>query len=150
MVLIILDNAYKYLNRRTMNPNLYKVMKNLFILILACSLGTMAFSQENKKIEISKDVINSFQKNDFAKILSFFDETMKTALPVEKCKLVWNDLNSQCGKYQKYSTITEGKIQNYDIVYVLCHFEKVKLQMKVVFNDKNQVAGLFFIPENQK
>jgi uncharacterized protein len=125
-------------------------MKKTAITILLCSLSTIIFSQENKNIDISKMVINSFQKNEFSKIAESFDQTMKTALPVEKLKLVWDDLNIKCGKFQKISTITEDKIQNYDVTYILCHFEKVNLKMKTVFNEKNQIAGLFFIPENQK
>jgi len=74
---------------------------------------------------------------------------MKDALPEEKLMLVWADLNSKCGTFQKYSEVTEDKIQNYDVCYVLCHFEKMNLEMKVVFNEKNQVAGLFFLPESQ-
>ena len=95
-------------------------------------------------------VITSFQKNDCSKIFESFDQTMKNALTVEKLKLVWDDLNNKCGKYQKYSAITVDKIQNYDVTYILCHFENMNLKMKTVFNDKNQIAGLFFVPENQK
>jgi hypothetical protein len=125
-------------------------MKKIYFLILLCSISFVLFSQQNKNIDISKSVITSFQNNEYSKIVQYFDETMKTALPAEKLKLFWDDLNIQCGKYQKFSEITEGKIQNYDIVYILCHFEKMNLKMKTVFNDKNQVAGLFFLPENQK
>jgi hypothetical protein len=125
-------------------------MKKLIVIFLFCSFNTVLFSQESKNIAISKSVITSFQKNEYTKIVQSFDETMKTALPAEKLKLVWDDLNNKCGKYQKFSEITEGKIPNYDIVYILCHFEKINLKMKTVFNDKNQIAGLFFLPENQK
>jgi hypothetical protein len=125
-------------------------MKSVIIAIFLCSLSTIISSQGNKNIDISKLVINSFQKNEFSKIPESFDQTMKTALPVEKLKLVWDDLNIKCGKFQKTSTITVDKIQNYDVTYILCHFEKVNLKMKTVFNEKNQIAGLFFIPENQK
>jgi hypothetical protein len=113
-------------------------------------VGISLFSQENKRIEVSKEIINNLQKNEYAKIVELFDQTMKDALPAETLKLVWEDLNSKCGAFQKYSTIMEGKIQNYEITYILCHFANLNLQMKTVFNDKNQVAGLFFIPENQK
>jgi len=125
-------------------------MKKTIVAIFLCSLSTLIFSQENKNVDISKLVINSFQKNEFSKIPESFDQTMKTALPVEKLKLVWDDLNIKCGEFQKNSTITVDKIQNYDVTYILCHFEKVNLKMKTVFNEKNQIAGLFFIPENQK
>lgn len=105
------------------------------------------FSQENKNTEISKAVINSFQKNEYSKIVESFDQTMKTALPAEKLKLVWEDLNSKCGKYKNYSEITEEKIPNYDVRYVLCHFANMNLKMKLVFNGKNEIAGMFFVPE---
>ena len=74
------------------------------------------FSQENKNIEISKALITSFQKNEYSKIGNSFDQTMKNALPADKLKLVWEDLNNKCGKFQKYSEITTEKIPNYDVV----------------------------------
>jgi hypothetical protein len=125
-------------------------MKKIITVVFLCSLSALIFAQESKNIEISKLVINSFQKNEYSKIIELFDQTMKNALPAEKLKLVWDDLNNKCGIFQKFSTITVDKIQNYDVTYILCHFEKMNLKMKTVFNDKNQIAGLFFIPENQK
>jgi len=95
-------------------------------------------------------VINNFQNNEFSKIEALFDQTMKNALPAGKLKIVWNDLNEKCGKFQKISTITVDKIQNYDVTFILCHFEKMNLEMKTVFDEKNQIAGLFFIPEDKK
>ena len=124
-------------------------MKRLILIILVCSFSTTIFSQENKNVEISKVVINCFQKNEYSKIVESFDQTMKSALPAEKLKLVWEDLNTKCGKFGKYSEITTGKIQNYDVTYILCHFANVNLKMKTVFNDKGEIAGLFFIPGNQ-
>jgi hypothetical protein len=124
-------------------------MKNIIMIVLLCALSATAFSQESKNVTISKDVIGSFQKNDFTKIVTYFDETMAKALPAESLKQVWNDLNTQCGNFQKFSDITEGKIQVYDVTYILCEFANIRLKMKTVFNDKNQIAGLFFVPENQ-
>jgi len=122
-------------------------MKNIALLILFCSLSAVTFSQESKNVTTSLALLTSFQKNDYEKATVAFDETMKNALPATKLKLVWEGLNTNYGKFQKYSTITEGKVQTYDVTYILCHFEKVNLKMQVVFNDKNQVAGLFFVPE---
>ncbi len=127
-----------------------KNMKKLFLSMLLCMISILAFSQDSKNVEISKLVVNSFQKNEYSKILETFDQTMKTALPVEKLKEVWDQLNAQCGKFQSFSDITSGKIQNYDVTYTLCHFEKLNLKMKTVFNSDHQIAGLFFIKEDQQ
>lgn len=125
-------------------------MKSLFLALIFCTLSTIMFAQESRNIEISKLVINSFQKNEFPKIVETFDQNMKTALPAEKLKLVWDDLNNKCGKFQKMGEITVGKIQTYDVTYTLCHFENMKLKMKLVFDKDNKIAGLFFVPENQQ
>jgi hypothetical protein len=137
------DLEYQIFNKNSV----YEKDVNVFLL---CSLSPVVFAQEHKNITNSKMVINSFQKAEYPKIVEVFDVTMKNALPEDKLKLVWEDLNNKCGKFQKYSEITEDKIQTYNVTYVLCHFEKMNLQMKLVYNDKNQIAGLFFIPENQK
>lgn len=125
-------------------------MKRILLALIFCTLSTILFAQENRNTEISKLVINSFQKNEFPKIVETFDQNMKTALPAEKLKLVWDDLNSKCGKFQKMGEITVGKIQTYDLTYTLCHFENMKLKMKLVFDKDNKIAGLFFVPENQQ
>jgi hypothetical protein len=110
-------------------------------------MSSFVFSQENKNTTISKAVIDNFQKNEYSKIVETFDQTMKAALPADKLKLLWDDLNSKCGKFQNYSEITEEKIQVYDVRYVLCHFANMNLKMKLVFNDKGEIAGMFFVPE---
>jgi len=125
-------------------------MRRTLLVFIFCTLSTILFAQENRNTEISKLVINSFQKNEFPKIVENFDQNMKAALPVEKLKLVWDDLNTKCGKFQKMGEITVGKIQTYDVTYTLCHFENMKLKMKLVFDKDNKIAGMFFVPENQQ
>jgi len=125
-------------------------MRRTLLMLIFCTLSTILFAQENRNTEISKLVINSFQNNEFSKIVDTFDQNMKNALPADKLKLVWDDLNSKCGKFQKMTEITVGKIQTYDITYTLCHFENMKLKMKLVFDKENKIAGLFFVPENQQ
>lgn len=137
-------------------------MKTTYFLInVLISLCIITSCQQNKKqvdghglqgnnIEISKRVINSFQKKEYSKIIEPFDQTMKDALTIEKLKSVWEELNLTYGNYQNFSDESVDKIENFDVVYILCHFEKTNLKMKTVFNSKSEIAGLFFIPENQK
>jgi hypothetical protein len=116
------------------------------VLVLSSNL----YGQTDKKIELSKQLLTAFQKSDFDKVMTNFDATMKTALPKEKLKEIWTSLEKQCGAFVKSGEITTDKFQTYDIVYILCEFKNVKLNMKTVFDTKGQIAGLFFVPENQK
>jgi hypothetical protein len=125
-------------------------MKFTLMLLILLGFNTFLDAQQGKDQELAKSMITHFQGGEYQAIVSGFDETMRKALPEDKLKSVWEDICKQCGKYREYGEIHEEKIQGYNVVYVLCRFEKVNLQMKAVFNEKHQVSGLFFIPEGQK
>jgi hypothetical protein len=121
-------------------------MKKVLLSFVFGLLSLMLFSQQNQNLETSTLIIKSFETNQFDKIVATFDQTMKTALPSEKLQFIWKDILQISGNYLKYSEITEDKIQQYDVNYVLCHFENLNLKLKLVYNKEHQVAGLFFVP----
>ncbi len=123
-------------------------MKKLFIILMISGFYCYGNSQVISNTEIAKEVITGFEQGKMDIVARHFDENMLLALPEEKLKFVWNDLIKQCGDFQNYSKITTEKIEEYDVVYVLCHFKNLNLKMKVVFNKQNLISGLFFIPEN--
>ncbi len=125
-------------------------MKKIFILALATLIVSNLFAQQEKRIETSKQLLSAFQKNSFEKIILKFDANMKTALPKEKMAEIWTSLEKQCGAFVKSDEITTDKYQSYDIVYILLEFKNTKLKMKTVFDTQGLIAGLFFVPENQK
>lgn len=137
-------HIYKFVKNENSHP-----MKKILLLSLFISLVLTGYSQEAKRKEISKKIIENFQQKEYSKMPEYFDQTMKTALPAEKLKMVWEDLNTKCGAFLKYSDITTEKAQDYNICYVPCQFTNLSLKMKVVFNQKDEVAGLFFLPDNQ-
>ncbi len=95
---------------------------------------------------LAKDLVDSLASGDFNKAVENFDDTMKTALPADKLQQVWNSLIVQCGAFIEQKGTRTTKIMGYDVVFVTCKFEKAVLDTKVVFNDKQQVTGLFFVP----
>src|SRR3972149_9855409 len=98
---------------------------------------------------LAKDLVDSLARADYDDVVRNFDDTMKKALPVDKLKEVWNSLIIQGGAFVEQRGARMEKIMGYDVVFVTCGFEKLVLDAKVVFNDKQQVAGLFFIPARE-
>ena len=96
--------------------------------------------------EIAKDVIKNLQQGKMDSVIIHFDDIMKKELSQEKLKIVWKDLTKQCGNFIEYTTITNDKMDNYDIIFITCSFEKMSLRMKTVFNDQNKISGLWFVP----
>ena len=121
-------------------------MRKFIIILIMVGFNLLASAQTNFINDIAKDVITNLQQGKMDSVVLHFDDTMKKELSQEKLKIVWKDLTNQCGNFIEYTTITNDKIENYDIVFVTCRFEKMSLRMKTVFNNLNKVSGLWFVP----
>ena len=103
----------------------------------------------------AKNVAPEAPDNEFVKLLveqqfsaatENFDETMKNTLLPEKLEETWKLTTSQIGPFKQQIGLRTEKQLGYDIVFITCEFEKGHLDIKVVYNDEKQVAGLFFVP----
>jgi len=94
----------------------------------------------------SKTILHELINGRTENVISDFNPQMKEALPAEKLTAVWKELQAQMGTYQSMGEATETTEQGYKVVYVPLTFEKGTLRAKVVYDQTNYVAGLFFIP----
>jgi hypothetical protein len=93
-------------------------------------------------------VVKAFQQEDFAKIVSFFDDTMKKSLSEKQLRTTWAQIEFSVGKLQKadVDSITETEHEGYKILFIPCTFEKSALKLQLVFNKEGKISGLFFKP----
>jgi hypothetical protein len=125
-----------------------KIHGKLFVgsVLLGCIL---AISCQKKTLDLTataKKHIDAMARGDFARVYKNFDQTMRSALPQDKLQITWSVLIGQVGAYkQQIGTRTET-VDQYDVVYVTCEFERANINIKVVFNKAGQIAGLFFLP----
>jgi hypothetical protein len=97
----------------------------------------------------ARALVDALAKGDFAGASKNFDERMRAALPPEKLQLVWENINTQAGDFKRQTTVRTEKVGQYDAVIVTCEFAFMALDTRVVFNDKRQVTGLFFVPASK-
>jgi hypothetical protein len=90
--------------------------------------------------------VDLMAKEDFAGAVARFDSTMKKALPEQKLREAWQNVQSQAGPFQKQIGTRMEEKAGYKIVFVTCQFERAVLDTKVVFDSKMQVSGLWFVP----
>lgn len=95
----------------------------------------------------AKDFVGMLAKGDYASAVVKFDETMKGAMPVETLEQAWQSLLGKTGPFEKIVGVSQRKEQGYDVVLVTCDFENTQLDVKVVYNDKKEISGLWFQPK---
>jgi len=120
------------------------------LILLVCFLYSPAYGQNTFKSgninTLANEIVERLIQEDFSNVVKNFDSTMNAALPVEKLRNIWKTLKAQVGPAQKLVGARTEKSGQYDIVFVTYQFEKIVLDIKIVFNGTKQIAGLFFAP----
>lgn len=125
-------------------------------LIPACALLLMvvsAMAGDAKPASVESAVeraatgfVSLLIRGDFQKATAQFDETMLGALPPAKLEDVWKSELETWGDYQKIEATRMLPYQGYRIVFVTCLFKNQSVDVKVVYDQKDRIAGLFFVP----
>ncbi|MFH1149212.1 MAG: alpha/beta fold hydrolase [Actinomycetota bacterium] len=116
-------------------------------LVLSCILaGWGCGGQAEGLSEKAKDFVSSMAEGDYAEAVGSFDATMKTSMPVETLRQAWEGLTAQAGAFESITSTREEKAAGFDTVYVTCRFANSPIDVKVVFDSKGLVSGLWFVP----
>ena len=125
--------------------------------LLFMAVAIVLFSCSQNKAELSgaaladltaraKEVVTLFAQEDFSGAAQYFDDNMKKGLPPDKLREVWATLTSQAGPFQQQIKTRSERAEGFNVIFVSSAFENAKIDIKIVFNDSQQIAGLFFIP----
>jgi len=95
-----------------------------------------------RAIELAENMI----KGEFEAATKYFDETMKKAASPEFLRKIWEQLQTQVGRFQEIKGSRFESSAAYDFVLVACQFENQILDWRVVFNKAGEIAGLNFVP----
>jgi fermentation-respiration switch protein FrsA (DUF1100 family) len=130
-----------------------KIIISILSLVVVVSTGFFFSYAQEQKVSDSADLkslayefVEFLTKEDFSRATENFDNTMKTALPVDKLQGIWKSLITQVGSFKKQGSVRTEQSGQYHVVYVTCEFETSALDVKIVFNTAKQIAGLFFVP----
>jgi len=129
--------------------------KRAFILIAFVMVSDFALSElsaiteENSLealIQKAKVFVQLLAAGKYDEGATYFDATMTKVMPEAKLKLTWESLIKQVGPLKAQMKTRTEQIGKYTAVYVVCEFEKDKMDVKVVFDSDKKIAGLFFLP----
>lgn len=111
------------------------------ILILFTPLLCFSQSKENGVFFIN----TLLQEKNFEKSYTFLDDVVKKQLSIQVLEQTVNQLESQLGLF---NNIIETNNENQTYFYY-SNFEKMKLDIKISFNENNKIIGFFFVPHKQ-
>ena len=119
-------------------------MNNLYFLIIFI-FPILSYSQVNNKLTGNEFINSLIVEKNYAKAYTFFDETVKNKISETLLKDTSEKLENQLGKFK---SVLETNKENKTYLYY-SDFEKMKLDIKITFNDNNKIIGFFFLPHKE-
>lgn len=93
-------------------------------------------------------LVESLAKEDYAKATKDFNDEVKAKITVAKLEHIWSTILLQAGDFKKQVSAESSEVkeqgQTFEVVIVKCEFERAAVNVRVVFDAADQVAGLFF------
>ena len=103
-------------------------------------------SNDNLKA-IGQTVVGQLLTADFAGVRSRFDSQMES-LSEDKLKDSWEKIVIEAGSLMQILPSEFTEKDHHRIIVIKCQFQRFNVDVQIVFNEKEQISGLFFLPVN--
>lgn len=121
-----------------------------FLLILVILLGGQALghaqSSADIRLSIIKDVTDEIARNQLASVRERFSPDLKDSLTQDEMKAMLNELANEAGAFQKHISQETRPVQGTPTYISKSQFKKFKVELRLVFNDSNQITDLWIAP----
>lgn len=128
-----------------LSPSPQFLVFTLVILISSCA-PQREVPDTRHLIDKAGFLVESLAEKDFYHAVKDFSNILKISLPPQKLEQAWGKTTEGIGSFRKLSTVREGKVLQYDVIFVKCEFEKEDVDVQVVFDAEKKVIGLYFFP----
>lgn len=109
-------------------------------------LFLVSITSKSQVIDAGKLFINSLLiEKDYSKSYSYFEETVKTKISETLLKETVEKLETQLGQFKSIIETNNDK----ETYFYYSNFEKMKLDIKINFNENNKIVGFFFVPHKE-
>jgi len=119
------------------------------ILLLALILLPLAAQQGNQPSPqlVAKQIVQEIAAGQFARVEQRYTPQMAAALPPGRLAAAWASALEQVGSFDSVvSATTAGKVQNFDVIVVVCKFQKGLVDVQMGLADDGRLGGLRFVP----
>jgi dienelactone hydrolase len=136
-----------------------KIYRLLILALIVVMLPLYACTKENPPTttstntphpdsleEKAKAWVNLLVEGKYDVAVTSFDKTVAAQMSAGRLKETWNALMNQAGGFKDIVGTRTDTQSGYNRVFVTCNFEKAAIDVLVVYDAEEKIAGLFFQP----
>jgi uncharacterized protein len=128
-----------------------QIGRAIFLLALASWPGVAQQPGTPPSAEVvAKQIILEIAAGEFTRVEQRFTPQMSVALPAGRLAAAWASVLEQAGSFDSVvSTTTAGKVQNFDVIVVVCKFQKGLVDVQMALADDGRLGGIHMGPHKQ-
>lgn len=97
--------------------------------------------------DIAVQSVKWMQNDNSDSLYQHFTKDVSDRLDIENTRLIWGQISSQYGKFNKIDTVISKIYEETNLVIdCILEFKNGNLKYRLSFNKDNRIAGIFFIP----
>jgi dienelactone hydrolase len=101
---------------------------------------------QDELVDKGRKFLELVTRAEFAAAVEDFDATMQEKMPAGQLEKVWGTVTRQAGGFQELTGTRQESAGGFTSVFLTCRFEKTMLDVRVVFDAKGRITGLWFVP----
>ena len=118
----------------------------LFLIVLGIQGLAVAQSSDEKRLSITKDVMDEFAHGEFASVRERFSADLKDSVSESDLKGAREELAGVAGAFQAQISQAARTVQGAPIYVAKSQFEHFKVELKLMFDDANQITYFRIAP----
>lgn len=114
----------------------------LFLFILVFALVSRAQNRQDQ----SRWFIQQLEQEQFDSCVIAFDTILSNKVSAETLSKIWNSFPRYFGDFKGVSELKSEWKDTLEKITLLCNFEKVKVNLNLVYAPSNKIVGITFVP----
>jgi hypothetical protein len=102
---------------------------------------------QDEALQKGEQFLNDVVAGKYQDAQKTFDHAMSEMMPVEGLQAAWEQIQVQAGKYKERVSSKVVTQDGHNIVMLTLRFERGQLVNRLIYDDKNQLAGMHFTPK---
>jgi uncharacterized protein len=127
------------------------LMRLVIFLLALAPLASVAQQQNQPSTsEVAKQIVQEIAAGQFDRVERRYTAEMAAALPTGRLAAAWASALEQEGSFDSVVSATvAGKVQGFDVIVVVCRFQKGLVDIQMGLADDGRLGGLHFGPHRQ-
>lgn len=125
--------------------NLLIVITLVLLVLVGCNRSKLSEAyNEDEVIKSAISIVSLLNSQDYKEIENKSSDILRSQLPVEKIKEVWEPIRKSAGKFIEIKKETVVGNGDYATAAVMASYENTSVVFTISFNESLELEGLFF------